>query len=66
MAIFMGGLALIFGYISLSMFLAAFREEDPAERYKLMRSGFGTLVLTLMGIVFAWSSMLPDLSPPFE
>lgn len=64
MAWLMGALALIFGYISFSMFVAAFREDDPAERYKLMRSGFGTLVLTLMGIVFAWSSLLPELTPP--
>ncbi|MGV3525213.1 MAG: GerAB/ArcD/ProY family transporter [Candidatus Sericytochromatia bacterium] len=49
-------LACVFGYVSLSMFVAGFKETNEAERFKLMRSGFGTLVLTLMGIVFAWNS----------
>jgi zinc transporter ZupT len=47
-----------FGYISLSMFVAAFKEQDGLERAKLMRSGFGTLTLSLMGIVFAWYSLM--------
>jgi hypothetical protein len=46
-----------FGYISLSMFVAGFKEQDPVERNKLMRSGFGTLTLCMMGIVFAWYSL---------
>lgn len=54
-------LAAVFAYISLSMYLAAFKENDGAERNKLMRSGFGTLVLTIMGLVFAYQSFS---SPP--
>ena len=50
------GLAIVFAYISLSMYLAAFKEPAGPEREKLMRSGFGTLVLTLMGLYFAYSS----------
>ncbi len=54
-------LSAVFGYISLSMYLAAFKESDGIERNKLMRSGFGTLVLTLMGLFFAYGSYS---SPP--
>jgi len=57
MAWLMGSLALVFGYISLSMFVAGFKEQDETERQKLMRSGFGTLVLAMMGLVFAVSSL---------
>lgn len=55
--------ALFFGYISLSMFVAAFKEQDELERSRLMRSGFGTLVLMLMGIWFAWGSFFPAPAP---
>lgn len=55
--------ALVFGYISVSMFIAGFKEKDGPERDKLMRSGFGTLVLTLMGISLAWSSFFPPTAP---
>lgn len=58
----LGGFSLVFGYISLSMFVAAFKEKDEQERFKLMRSGLGTLVLALMGFVFAWYSFHP--APP--
>lgn len=54
-------MAIIFAYISLSMYLAAFKESDSEERNKLMRSGFGTLVLTIMGLAFAYYSFF---SPP--
>jgi len=50
------GMACVFAYISLSMYIAAFKEKNEQERAKLMKSGFGTLVLTLMGIYFAWNS----------
>ncbi len=52
-----------FGYVSLSMFVAGFKEPDGPERDKLMRSGFGTLVLTLMGITLAWNSFFPPATP---
>ncbi|PIQ27191.1 hypothetical protein COW36_16695 [bacterium (Candidatus Blackallbacteria) CG17_big_fil_post_rev_8_21_14_2_50_48_46] len=55
--------AAVFGYISLSMFVAGFKEQDEAERMKLMRSGFGTLTLCLMGIVFAWYSLMGGTAP---
>ena len=55
--------AITFAYISLSMFIAGFKEEDGPERDKLMRSGFGTLVLTLMGITLAWTSFFPPAAP---
>lgn len=48
--------AAVFGYISVSMFVAAFKEANPAERLKLMKAGFGTLTLCMMGIAFAWSA----------
>ena len=51
--------AVISGYICLSMFVAGFKEPDGPERDKLMRYGFGTLVLTLMGITLAWNSFFP-------
>ena len=51
--------ALVFGYISLSMFVSAFKENQETERAKLMKAGFGTLTLCLMGIVFAWYSQHP-------
>lgn len=57
-------LALVFGWISLSMLIAAFKEEDPELRQKLMKQGIGTLVLTMMGIVFAWNSFNPPPPPP--
>lgn len=56
-------MASIFGYISLSMYIAAFKEKDQEERSKLMRSGFGTLILTIMGIIFAWNSFFPTAPP---
>lgn len=56
-------IALIFGYISVSMFVAGFKEKDGPERDKLMRSGFGTLVLTLMGVSLAWNSFFPPTGP---
>lgn len=55
--------AAIFGWMSLSMFVAAFKEQDIKERERLMKSGIGTLVLTLMGIVFAWNSLNPPAPP---
>lgn len=55
--------ALFFGYISVSMFYEGFREEDEAIRFKLMRSGFGTLVLCMMAIVFAYYSLNPPPAP---
>jgi len=55
--------AAVFGYISLSMFVAGFKEQDEAERMKLMRSGFGTLTLCLMGIVLAWYSLMGGTAP---
>lgn len=55
--------ALVFGYISVSMFVAGFKEKDGPERDKLMRSGLGTLVLTLMGITLAWNSFFPPAAP---
>ena len=56
--------AVAFGYISVSMFIAGFKEKEGPERDKLMRSGFGTLVLTLMGISLAWNSFFPAAPPP--
>lgn len=47
----------VFGYISLSMFVAGFKEQNETERMKLMKAGFGTLTLCMMGIVFAWYSL---------
>ena len=55
--------SLVFGWMSASVLLAAFKEEDPQERQRLMKSGIGTLVLTLMGIVFAWNSFNPPAPP---
>lgn len=55
--------ALFFGYISVSMFYEGFRESDPQQHNKLMRSGFGTLVLSMMAIVFAWYSFNPPPPP---
>lgn len=55
--------AAVFAYISISMFVAGFKEPDGPERDKLMRSGFGTLVLTLMGITLAWNSFFPPSAP---
>lgn len=46
--------AFVFGYISLSMFVSAFKEPDKDERIRLFRSGYGTLALTIMGAVYAW------------
>lgn len=55
--------SLVFGWMSASVLLAAFKEEDLQERQRLMKSGIGTLVLTLMGIVFAWNSFFPPVPP---
>ncbi len=52
-------LAAGFGWVSLSMYLSAFKEKNPDERNKLMRSGFGTLILAMMGLMFAWYSFNP-------
>jgi hypothetical protein len=55
----MAAMALVFAWMSLSMYLAAFKESDPVSRNQLMRKGFGTLVLALMGSMFAWYSFAP-------
>lgn len=55
--------ALVLGYISVSMFVAGFKEKDGPERDKLMRYGFGTLVLTMMGMTLAWNSFFPPSGP---
>ncbi|PKL79840.1 MAG: hypothetical protein CVV27_01285 [Candidatus Melainabacteria bacterium HGW-Melainabacteria-1] len=60
----MAGLALVFGWMSLSMLTAAFKETEEQERARLMKSGIGTLVLTLMGITFAWNSFFPPVAEP--
>lgn len=55
---------LFFAWMSLSMYLAAVKETDPAQRNQLMRKGFGTLVLALMGLVFAFYSFHPPEPDP--
>ncbi|HEY9841447.1 MAG: hypothetical protein ACAI44_13430 [Candidatus Sericytochromatia bacterium] len=56
MAWLMVVMAAVFGWMSLSMYLAAVKEPDPTQKNQLMRKGFGTLVLALMGAMFAWYS----------
>jgi hypothetical protein len=59
----LAGAALMFGYVSLSMFIAAFKETEEVERRKLMKAGLGTLTLCLMGVVFAWYSFHSPSAP---
>lgn len=53
----MGGMTLVFAWMAVSMYVAAFQEQEPQMRNQLMRKGFGTLVLTLMGIYFIVNSL---------
>lgn len=59
----MAGTAAFFFWISLSMYISAFKTSDPAERNNLMKKGFGPLVLALMGVFFAWYSFNPPAPP---
>lgn len=61
----MSFMALGFGYISISMFIAAAQSEELEQKYKFRRSAIGTLALTLMGCFYAWHFSQPrDSQPP--
>ena len=64
MAWLIAAVGLFFAWISVSMYVAAFKESDPVVRNQLMKKGFGPMVLALMGLIFAWYSFNPPTEPP--